>query len=225
MTDKPQFRFPNATHRMGIIGRTGSGKTQAAFWFLSYAPFDRMPYYIVDYKGDDLLNSIDDIKEVGLHEKPTTHPGIYRVHPRALADDEAVEKWLWKIREQENTGLFFDEGYMLPNKGAMRTLFTQGRSLHIPIIICTQRPVRVDPFLFSECDFFAVFFLNRKKDAETAQSYLSEGALAYRLPEFHFVWHDVGKDVTLRCQPVPPADEIRERMLQRLRPGTKTTFV
>src|SRR5215469_12979317 len=94
------FRFPNNTQRLLIVGRTGSGKTQLAAWVLSFAPFDRQPYIIVDYKHDELLNGTDHIKEIALGEIPKKK-GLYIVHPRPDIDDDAMNDWLFKIWERE----------------------------------------------------------------------------------------------------------------------------
>ena len=74
------FRLPNFHQRTAIIGRTGSGKTQFGAWLLSHAPFDKQPYVMIDYKGDDLLNSIDRVREIGLKEVPK-HAGLYTIRP------------------------------------------------------------------------------------------------------------------------------------------------
>lgn len=219
----PEFRFPNETQRTAIIGRTGSGKTQAGTWFLSEAPFDRQPYIVVDYKRDRLIGGIDRAREIGLKDVPK-QPGLYVVRPNP-ADDEAVENWLWKIWAHEKIGLYIDEGYMLPMgpKGAFTSILTQGRSKKIPVLCLSQRPVFLSRFVFSEADFFAVFQLNDSEDAKTAQRYIPRDRLNIRdeLPDYHFYWFDVAKRGAFHMQPVPRDDAILQRFEDRLKPKRK----
>lgn len=202
------------------MGRTGSGKTQFGFWALSHSPFDRQPFIIVDYKGDDLLNAVDRVKEIGLDEVPK-HPGLYIVHPQPVLDDDAVEAFLRRIWQRENIGLFFDEAYMLPEKGALQGILTQGRSKHIPAIVLTQRPKAISRFVFTEADFYTVFHLNDRLDNKRVQEFVSGFDPDQMLPEFHSRWYDVGRNALLQVAPVPAADEILSVISDRLRPNRR----
>lgn len=210
------LRLPGNTHRHAIIGRTGSGKTQAGSWFLSHAPFDKQPYVVFDYKGDDLLNSIPYIKELRLGDVPKK-PGLYITHPIPEKDDAVVEKYLWDIWSKEKIGLYFDETYMIPDGPAFKTILTQGRSKRIPVIACTQRPRFITRFLFSEADFYSVFHLNDLPDIKRVEEMLP-GSLTDRLPPYHSRYYDVGNDLTFVMKPVPERDTILDRFDERLAP-------
>ena len=210
------FRLPRDDQRTLIFGRTGSGKTQYGAWLLSESNFHKRPTVIVDYKGDKLLNSSPYIEEIGLNTVPK-HPGLYIVHPKP-DDDMEVEAWFWKLWAKENIGLYIDEGYMVPDKGALRALLTQGRSKHIPAIILTQRPVWITRFAVSEADYYTAFHLNSDKDRKTVEAFLPHGALGGRLLPYHSKWYDVGSDTLLTMSPSPSADAIEERFNERLRP-------
>lgn len=214
--DASGYRLPGLSHRHTIIGRTGSGKTQMGAWALSHAPFDVQPWIIVDYKRDELLNACPHIVEIGLDEVPKV-PGLYIVHPRP-SDEEAVENWLWRVHSTGHTGLYIDEGYMVPDLGALRAILTQGRSLRIPLTILTQRPVWVTRFAISEADFYTVFAMNSLRDKRIVEDFLPRGALDQQLPQFHSVWYDVAKNRLLTVKPVPEAEEIVERLHDRLKP-------
>lgn len=216
----PTMRLPNTTQRTVVIGRTGSGKTTLGFWLLTLAPFDRQPYVIIDYKGDDLLNSTDRIIDIGMNEIPK-QPGLYRISPIPETDDEAVENWLHKVWLRENVGLYADEGYLLPNKGnAFNRCLTQGRSKHIPVICLTQRPSWISRFVFSEADFIACMQLNEKNDRKRVQEFIPADRVNVdmRLPDYHSHWYDVGKDNAYVLRPVPDATVLTETMHNRLKP-------
>lgn len=212
------FRLPSNRQRVSIFGRTGSGKTQCGAWLLSTAPFDKQPYVMLDYKGDDLLGSIDRVREIGFNEVPK-HPGLYSLRPRPEADDDAVEKWLMKVWEREKIGLYVDEGYMLPKGAAFNAILTQGRSKHIPCITLTQRPCWISRFVFSEADFYAAFSLNYRADRLKVKEFFpAEYDPDTSLEQYWFSWYDVGKNKLFYCQPVPDAETIIERINNRLVP-------
>lgn len=219
MTSDNTIRLPTNQQRLVGMGRTGSGKTQFGAWVLSEAPFDKQPYVIVDYKGDDLLADLPRVHEIGLNEYPK-HPGLYYVHPTP-SDNDNVEEWLWGVWKRENIGLYFDEAYSLPNPtagGAFQAILTQGRSKHIPAIILTQRPNWISRFVFSEADYYAVFHLNDKRDKLTVQQFMPEDTLKERLPDYHSYYYDVKRDKLFILQPVPKASVIKERFEERLKP-------
>ena len=209
------------------MGRTGSGKTQAGAWLLSLAPFHQQPYIIIDFKHDDLLNSIDRSREIGLHEKLPTVPGVYIVHP-GPGDADALENFLFKVWRQERIGLLFDEAYMVPDQEAFQAILTQGRSKHIPAIILTQRPVWISRFVFSEADYYAVFHLNDRRDQKSVQEFTPQTPLfdlSARVPDYHFRWYDVGNDYSTLVKPVPDRETILETFEKRLAPKKRKVFV
>lgn len=203
------MNLPSDEHRVTIVGRTGSGKTQAAVWQLSLRSFDAMPWIIYDFKRDKLINQIAGAKELALDQMPD-EPGIYIVHP--LPDQTLeVQQQLWKIWAKENVGVYVDEGYMMSTASAtnpaFRALLTQGRSKNIPIIILSQRPVWLDRFVFSESDFYQVFHLNDERDKKTIASFVPAD-LYKKLPKFHSYYYDVGEDKLTVVKPVPSSDQI-----------------
>jgi hypothetical protein len=214
------FVIPQDDKRTTLVGKTGSGKTQAGIWQLSERSIDLMPWYILDFKRDKLINQIPYLQESTLENPIASQPGVYIVHP--LPDDtEAVEAFLWKLWAHENVGLFIDEGYMLGNSPAFRALLTQGRSKNIPLIVLSQRPVWISRFAFSEADYFQVFWLNDARDRKTIQSFIPFD-LEKRLPAYYSVWYDIGADETLILKPVPSRREILNRFSQRLAPVVET---
>lgn len=189
------------------MGRTGSGKTQAGAWLLSRANWTDQPWIIIDTKYDDtILNDIDGVETIDLTKKLPKHAGLYITHP--LPDQqEETERFLWRIWSQGRTGIFVDEGYMLPNsgphgRGAFAAILTQGRSKHIPLIALVQRPAWVSRFLFSEADYHQVFRLLHSDDQTTVEKFVPRD-MDMALPQYWSWWHDVQQAKVFRLRPVP----------------------
>jgi len=209
------FRLPDDTQRLTVIGKTGSGKTQFASWIFSERSYDRKPWYVYDFKMDDILNQIPAVNHVGIEEKLAKHPGIYMVHPTP-ADEEAVEKHMWKMWERENIGLYIDEGYMIPDRSpSFQAILTQGRSKRIPVIMLTQRPAWVTRFAFSEADYISLFSLTDVRDQKIVRQFMPL-PIEQRLEPYHSWWWDNAKNYKAVLQPVPDKVSILNRFHERL---------
>lgn len=215
----PEFRLPSLSEHVAVVGRNGTGKTFMGAWLLSVAPFDRIPFVIVDYKGDELLNALPNVKEISFKDK-IKKPGVYIIHP-GLDDDDRMIDFLWQVWQRGNTGLFFDEGYMVPGQlerqNPFNAILTQGRSKRIPSIILSQRPVRLSKFAFSESSHFCIFDLNSRTDQKIVGDYIP----AYDgqpLPQFYSHWYDVKANALFTMQPVPDSAIIQQTFEDRLKP-------
>lgn len=218
MSSDEKFELPREDEHTTIVGRTGTGKTQAGAWLLSTRDLQHKPWVILDYKGEELLNAIPRVREIGFKETPS-QPGLYILKSRPDLEDE-TEAWLWSIWERENTGVFIDEGYMLPEyrKGAFSALLTQGRSKRTPVITLSQRPVRVNRTAFSEASHLIAFDLNDRRDHKALEEIVPSGFMAREVPKFHSRWYSVKKDKVWTLQPVPEADEIIDLINEKLPP-------
>lgn len=210
------LRLPDDTHRVSVIGRTGSGKTQGAVWQLSKRRFDLRPWIILDWKRDKLIGTLG-AQKTDIGGKPPKKPGLYIAQPQPHeAEDGTLETYLWKIWAQENTGIYVDEGYMIGNNNnAFRSLLTQGRSKHIPMIILSQRPVGMDRYVFSESDYFQIFEITDTRDKKTVNSFVPVD-LDARLPKYHSIWYDVGQNEATLLAPVPDGDTLQGRFRKRI---------
>lgn len=217
------YRLPNDTQHIALIGRNGSGKTQAALWHLSKRQFDLMPWLIVDFKRDEHIAAIEGAVEIPVGEVPKG-PGIFVVRPN-IADMVRNEtampfyETLAGVYNQQNVGVWFDEGFVLgKNKmieGMFENLLTQGRSKHTPMIILVQRPVWVSRFVLSESSFLQLFRLQDGRDVTTLQEVMPEGAFR-RLPDYHSSYYDVSRDTVDFLAPVPAESEILTRINGRI---------
>lgn len=209
-----QLQTPDASNRITVVGRTGSGKTVFGVWLLLMmlkGPWRNMPVTIFDYKRDKLIQRLitcGAAHSISVHDKPPTKPGLYVVQPLPDVDNEAVTEYLMKVWKNEDHGVYVDEGYMIGRYNrAFRALLTQGRSKSIPMIYLSQRPVEMDKFAFTEADYWVVFTLTDDDDKKIVKRYT--GVRINRdLAKYHCVWYDVGNDQTATFVPCPAQNEI-----------------
>ena len=211
-------RKPDDSHRVAIIGQNGSGKTVAGAFQLSGRSYDRMPWIIVNYKGDEYLDEIPGVEEIGPGDKIPEYPGLYTVRPPP--DDGTLDPLLMRAhRRGGGVGFYIDEGYCVgAHSQAFRLVLTQGRSLRIPVITLTQRPVWMSKFVMSESNFFQVFHLNAAADRKTIAEYLPVDVnYTETLPEYQSLYFDAGKRRLVTMGPVPFGQEVLD-IFDRRRP-------
>jgi hypothetical protein len=205
----PVPHLPGVEDRLTIVGQTGSGKTHGALWQLSKQPIDRMPYVILNFKNEKLIDSIARARHIG-YDLPTK-PGIYVIHPH-IEDEKPLNDFLWKLWERGNCGLYIDEGYMVEFIGAVKPLIailTQGRTKHIPVITLVQRPVGVTRFIFSEAQYIQVFDLMDSRDYEVVENYMPYDLQGMpQLPKYNSWYFENGTKHLFQFKPVPPIEEI-----------------
>jgi DNA helicase HerA-like ATPase len=213
------FHVPTTSEHTTVIGKTGSGKTQGGSFLLANAPFDQMPYVILDFKREGLFAEIAEIRELPFDDPKAaismlSQPGLFIVHPRPDQTDE-VDDLLWAIWSHEYCGVFIDEGYMVGKSKAYETVLTQGRSKNIPVITLTQRPSWISRYAFSEAAYFMIFRLTDKRDRDTVQSFV-DADISERLPPFYSYWYDVNQEKVVILRPVPDRQIIIETIRRRL---------
>lgn len=218
MSDDDKFELPRNDEHTFIVGRNGTGKTQAGAWLLSKSDLKIRPWFILDYKGEVLLNSIPRIREIDFNETPS-QPGLYILRSRPDLEEQ-TESWLWRIWANTDQGVFIDEGYMLPEirKGAFSGLLTQGRANRNSVITLSQRPVRVDRTAISESSHIVAFDLNDRRDHRALEEVVPSGLMSIAVPKFHARWYSVKKDKVWKMKPVPKSDQIIDEINAQLPP-------
>lgn len=201
---------------------TGTGKTQASLWQLSERSYDLMPWVIFDFKRDDLIAQIPYTTEIN-YDAPLDKPGLYILRP-AHDDIEKglVDAFLIRLLQQENCGIYVDEGYMMKSSTALNAILTQGRSKRLPLIMVTQRPKLISIFAFTEAQFIQVFYLQFEQDRVRVQEYFPPDVIIDEtvkdLPEHESLWYDARQREVVQLRPVPGLATILGRFDERLRP-------
>jgi len=210
------FRFPGGDDRTVCIGATGSGKTTCGTWLLSHMRFDVRPWCIIDFKREALFDDVGSppLVPLTLASLPKRKNTVYLLTPRP-DEEEQLERWLWRVWEKENIGLFIDEAALMPDGPAWQAILQQGRSKRLPCIICTQRPVMVKRAVFSEASFFAVYRMQDRRDYRVVEGFVPAD-LSMPLPEHHWRYYDVAKNRLLSMSPVPPPDDVADMLNRRL---------
>lgn len=207
------MRLPTDSQRISIYGKTGSGKTVGGLWQLEKRSWLRMPWTVIDFKGDPIIGRIPRLDELGIEDKPPRHAGLYAIRPLPDQDDDALEQYMWRVWEKGRHGLFVDEAFMIPRfSKAWKALLTQGRAKTIPIIALSQRPSWLSPFQMSESDFHQVFHLQRPSDQLALKEWVP-GLRPHILPRDRFCsyWYDDSAGTLQKLAPVPDEDEILNR--------------
>jgi hypothetical protein len=213
-----EITLPRYDKRTAIIGSTGSGKTQLAFWLLSIRYNPGRVCYIFDFKGEILIEELEHIgaQEINVYGGLPRKPGIYILRPIPERDDKAVTEFLWRIWAKGNCLVWIDEGYMLGARNpALNACLTQGRSKRIEMMILTQRPVWASKFVFSEANFFAVMNLTLEDDRKFVGGYVG-GEKINLLPPYHSLWYSADEQRGNILAPVPERGELLSRFEEML---------
>lgn len=215
--DSGSINTPDDTQRIVIVGTTGSGKSHAAMWHLSRRNYDEKPWVIYNWKRDEFINSVQGAQRLSVDAPAPQHPGIYIVEPIPKRDDDAVEAQMMDIWEQEDIGVYVDEGFLIaPSNDGFTNLLIQGRSKHIPMIVCTQRPVWMDKYVFTESEYKQVFRLQSEEDMKKMREYIPGimdiarlHPLTGRENRHWSYYYDGPEDQLTRLRPVPDQNTIR----------------
>jgi hypothetical protein len=229
------FRLPDADEHTVIVGTNGTGKSQCGAWILSQRDLANSLNVIIDYKGEELFNQLKRLRDITTKELPKEN-GLYILRAVPFeTEQQKMRQWLYKVWERGNTGLFVDEGYMIPGEknGPFQALLTQGRSLKIPVITLSQRPVGVNRFVFSESQHTIVFDLNDDRDKDTIREFTPKGFMDWTpegigdtdpytgekiLPKFHAKWYNKPDKARFVLKPVPSSDQIVSDIDKQLKP-------
>lgn len=207
-----------ADERYCVAGRTGSGKTTLASWFLNRssqhwiilnpkhtAAYRQLPDSIVHrkFKPRDLLSDLRRRKFVNLE----------------LSGYEAEAEYMdgvvgWLHGALSNVGLCCDELYTL-HSGNGRAgpgligWLTRGRERRQSLLGLMQRPAWVSRFVFTEASAIIEMDLTFEEDRETLYEYTGSRYFLNRVLGHRWLYYDVARDRIELYGPVPPLSNNR----------------
>jgi hypothetical protein len=219
-----EIALPKDSQRIAIMGRTGTGKTVAGVYHLSERDFTAMPWIMLNFKEDELLNAIPHAIDITLADGVPKKKGLYNLHLESGDGDRGgpLEPFLMQVKQRGRMGIYADEGFEIDRLSkAYRGIQTQGRSLKIPTITLTQRPTWMSRFIISEADFYQVFALNDRRDQDTVSEFTPHSMKGIQFPEYHSYYYQVAKNQAVMLPPVPSPDTLLEKLETKLKPFRK----
>lgn len=212
-----EFILPGAADRTVVIGMNGTGKTIFGAWLLSKQRFDKRPWVCLDFKNEELWDMVGDppMRPLRVGQMPGKR-GLYRMHVRPDQDDE-LEEWFWKVWRRGNIGIFVDEVSLIRSKAAFKAIQRQGRSLRIPVISCTQRPVDCDREVFSEAQYRSFFGIEDHRDYQVLRGLFGNRDIrdeATKLKRHWSLWYDTKQRSLSLLKPCPAPDIVASDLRQ-----------
>ena len=214
---------PDLNQIVLVIGRKGSGKSvHARELFRGWPYIDK---FVIDPTGD--ADPGDDLGTVTLRKLPAALPAAKRRDEfpvtRWVADpssatyredlDRAVGLALFP--KNRRTLLWVDEaGEVFPANRTgpnARTLLQQSRHWYTSVLLCTPRPMNIDPLCISQADRVVMYDLPHPRDRErvAAAIGIEPRTLAAELDatrargEHWYLLYDARAHELYRCPPLP----------------------
>lgn len=210
-TPRDNLPFVDTDKRAVFVGRTGSGKTTVARWFLRRSPGT---WIILNTKGDPGFAkmpesiSVDTFNVDNIEPYFETHKYIIVNPPHGMNNPEMCDAFIEALHvSYEGIGLYVDELYQVMENGragqGIIGWMTRGRALQQPFIGSTQRPAWVSRFVFSEADYYGVLTLNLKTDRKIIYDFVGDETVMRNPPPRYWRWYEIDKDKLTLYGPVP----------------------
>ncbi|EJL42509.1 hypothetical protein PMI08_03160 [Brevibacillus sp. CF112] len=208
---KRRDHFIPDTQHVAVCGRTGSGKTELLYAYVSgydyVAVLDtKLEFTFGGYVLKDEIAVVDRLDRLDEYEEPKI---IYR--PRLTEMKmEYYDQFYWWCYYRENTVCVTDEVMSVaPNPSVipegLKAVMTRGRSKHVPHWGATQRPSGIPQLILSEASHFFVYDLNlpqdRKKLMEiTGAPQLWERPNSGKSGKYNFWYYNVAEDEAIKAR-------------------------
>jgi hypothetical protein len=195
-----------------VAGRTGSGKTTLAGWFLARST---QHWVILNPKHTSTYRQLPDAV---VHRKFAPRSIISDASRRKftvleLSGDEADSNYMdgiigWLHGALHNIGLCCDELYTLHTSGGragpgLIGWLTRGREYRQSFLGLTQRPAWLSRFLFSETDYLCEMELTLPEDRDRLYEATGDKHFLERVTGHRWLCYDVQRNATTLFGPVP----------------------
>ena len=177
------FRI-RSDERVGLVGKTGSGKTYAAERLL--APVRRL--VVADPKGN-LRDRWGLAEPDGRTARALDSGEPVRVRYGFPADGD-WDSVFQRVYEAGDVTLYVDEAYGVLKSGrptaGLTACYTRGREMGVSVWTATQRPAWVPLFMLSESDWYLMFRVQLAEDRKRMAQLIGPAAL--RTVRGHAFW-------------------------------------
>jgi len=204
--------FIDPGKRALISGRTGTGKSTLACWFLLRS---NQHWIIFNPKLTSAYKTLPDSHVITKFDSRALDASIKRHKFTVLnfSTENAVFEFmdavlLYLHENYENIGILADELYTLHTGNAragdgLIAYLTRGREKRQSFLGLTQRPAWLSKFLFSESDYIGALDLRLPEDRKRLFDMTGQGAFKTDLQSHHWLWYIVATDTITLFGPVP----------------------
>ncbi|MHB8390336.1 MAG: helicase HerA domain-containing protein [Acidobacteriaceae bacterium] len=175
------------TERWYIAGSTGSGKSTFARAIAAAIPWG-LPIVVFDTKGDFIEKQESASFADGKGKIKGLKAGeLLRLKPKpGERERENFDAIFKEIYARKNCAVVIDELFQVDSE-VLDDVLTTGRSLHIPVVACSQRPAWHTRFMLSEASRISVFKLTDPQDRKRLRGFIGP-EVEEELPN-HYQWY------------------------------------
>lgn len=195
------------TDRVLVVGRTGSGKSTLARALF----YGQRQLVVVDPKHEEVLPrsiTVWSPREFAQVYPQRTTRVLFRPDPEAVRSDD-VDEMLRRVLRYGRTCVLLHEtvDYASPTRilPSLRRAVKTGRSLNVPVISCSQRPIGLHNDIVAESDHVFAFDLGLDGDREKIAGVGGAGFLERPGHEHGFLYWGV-RTTAGRVVSCPPLD-------------------
>lgn len=190
----------NASDRIFVTGRTGSGKSVLMKQLL----IPQLANYVIyDYKHEIIMpDSIIFEKMADFKLHPNEHAIIYQPQ---TGEDKEFDELCRQVFHRGNNTLVLDElDYHLSATKICKwhdTIMRLGRSKGVGIINCTQRPRICHNNVISQCEHFFMFKLIQPTDKKKMAEFCGEEVMQ-DIDKYYFWYYNIEADKPILSKPL-----------------------
>lgn len=202
---------PKIDQHVTAAGMQGSGKTWAMLDMLSRR--GQIPWLVIDHKRDSSIKKLN-LPPLSLAPIMLPTSGFWHIAPNRHGDidREGLENLLHRVFTKGKFGVYVDEGHLMGFSPMIRKILVAGRDKKVPLMWISQRAQSIDPFIWSQCNFYRAFKLQTPNDRKR---FNENFMFPYEeLPKFHSHYFDGEQGAQFELGPAAPLEETINRIDQ-----------